>query len=1517
MAWWRSRRRKGTALVNPAKVDPAVAKAQLDAGGGGQLLGMATDTKPPGAAAVLQTKTPAGVPVKEELVTPQTLPAAIAAGEAVAPGGTHELKPPQQIVSERLEGTPTTTVFDPAHVQTVEFPVKDLKLSADVPNFKGGASEETGTVAGQELAGKYERTGTAPIVAWERLNGDTEVITGRHRLDLAKRTGETTIPTQIVREADGFTKENALTFNAEANIRDGQGEVSDYATYFKGVPISETEARARGLLSRAKGRAGYALAKSATDDVYALWQAGKLDEKQAVAIATTAPGDVAAQQIGSKFALQGKSADFITNVIKASKAWAQQRGQNLDLFGNDDAAMKEMAGQAEIAGTYQREITENIRAVSGAAKRPDVARKLGVDVRDPAGIVNKVAELKSELARWENWPMQPDLVAKVRGESPRDQLYREAEAERTLVQREYPPIYAKIVEASGLAQRELDALLIPSPSEVSHRSEVNNIAADLARNAPGGRMNKLYDLLADKNKTGRFMWGGTADNPKLGFDPDTPNQSPDPVAARRALKAVNDIRRVFGAEPLPDFFPEPAAGAGTHPRSTELFGGETPFNLAGEQQKFVAPTAETTGHGADTLTQHDLFAIAEVTKEVDPFKSANAAEKLYGGAKPAVARLQNQLRVMDSDPAVKRSFTKEQRNRLAEVLNVLNERAGGRVAASGASAPRPAPTRSQLNKGVPANVPAVPPNALHPVQQWLANKSFGIKSVFAPGSISAALQAVANILRELLGESALNLDRAAAVMHAARNEFDRTPVPRNWQYDPAQPLPHNYAIIDAFERNRLALPQRYQELARYFDQAFADRIKTIQQFAPQALNHLIENYFPHIWTDARRAEGVMAQVSNRLFAGRKEFLKERTLPFFAEGLARGLKPISDNPVDLLLAKLHSMDKFIVALKAQAEFKATGALKFKYALERMPEGWVKFADPAFVVNAPPVVTFKEAFDAQLRTRTEELLRSLGVPESRLATLGGKRWGLAYETPEQIKTRFAGPLSVYWHELGHILDYRYHLQRDFIKQGKIFDDQLRALANARLPEGDTGERISPTTGKKTRSSFSKYTRKSEEKMAVMLEAYTHAPDVFREHAPDVFRQFENFIDAHPELHGLRELKPSVKLGTGTIEKELPGILKLGDWIMPEGPAQVIHNYLSPGLARFGAYRSIRTMSNVLNGAQLGLSAFHIGFTSVDAATSALALGIKQLVEGRGLDSLRTLAEVPISPLSNLITGGKLKAEALTPGTHPEMAQLVKALERAGGRVGNDRMWQTEFTRRMIRAWHEGGLQWATLPIRVPLAAWEQAMRPILEYVVPRQKLGVFARMAQYELAKLPPDADAAAQREALRKAWDSVDNRMGQVVYDNLFYNRAIKDVALLSFRAYGWQLGKYREGLGAVADTVGGLNQIPEVPKAGVHTPNVICDGAAIDDRHAGRIDRLFDDRQAAGGSAGLFPAEDRRARCQRQSGALEPSQLCERRDRLRQASGDKRIPFVEPARIGDVRFDAEQGLLQRADPRSA
>jgi hypothetical protein len=93
----------------------------------------------------------------------------------------------------------------------------------------------------------------------------------------------------------------------------------------------------------------------------------------------------------------------------------------------------------------------------------------------------------------------------------------------------------------------------------------------------------------------------------------------------------------------------------------------------------------------------------------------------------------------------------------------------------------------------------------------------------------------------------------------------------------------------------------------------------------------------------------------------------------------------------------------------------------------------------------------------------------------------------------------------------------------------------------------------------------------------------------------------------------------------------------------------------------------------------------------------------------------------------------------------------------------------------------------------------MRPISEFLVPRQKLGVFAQLALQEMNQMGWGAAVEDVRAGMARAADATEDRMGQMTYDNLFYNKAMKDVSLLGFRAYGWQLGKYRHLYGAASD----------------------------------------------------------------------------------------------------------------------
>ncbi len=309
--------------------------------------------------------------------------------------------------------TPAPVVSDLGALPTVELPVNELRLSRDVPNFKEGADEATGVVEGERLEGTFQRLGTAPIIVWERTDGQREIISGRHRWDLAKRTGEQTIPSQVVREADGFSQQDALTLDAELNIRDGQGSIKDYANYFRNAQIDRETATQGGLLSRAKGRAGFEIGRSAGNDLYSAFANGAVSADKAAAIAGAAPNNDAVQR--AALARAGNmTAEQLPGFVRVVAGMTTGPAETqTDLFGADDTALVQAERLSKAANAKARELQQQITAVRGAARRPEAAAKMGVNVQDPEGVRRRIGQLEGEVERYRNFHQYPEVMAEL------------------------------------------------------------------------------------------------------------------------------------------------------------------------------------------------------------------------------------------------------------------------------------------------------------------------------------------------------------------------------------------------------------------------------------------------------------------------------------------------------------------------------------------------------------------------------------------------------------------------------------------------------------------------------------------------------------------------------------------------------------------------------------------------------------------------------------------------------------------------------------------------------------------------------------------------------------------------------------------------------------------------------------------------------------------------------------------------------------------------------------------------
>jgi N12 class adenine-specific DNA methylase len=111
------------------------------------------------------------------------------------------------------------------------------------------------------------------------------------------------------------------------------------------------------------------------------------------------------------------------------------------------------------------------------------------------------------------------------------------------------------------------------------------------------------------------------------------------------------------------------------------------------------------------------------------------------------------------------------------------------------------------------------------------------------------------------------------------------------------------------------------------------------------LENWIEDYFPHIWKDPKKASAwIKAWMGGkRPIDGSKNFLRHRTIPTTAAGIAAGLEPITTNPVGLTLLKIREMRRYIMGQRIIQELKKHDLIQFVRAGKMRPDGYAKIED----------------------------------------------------------------------------------------------------------------------------------------------------------------------------------------------------------------------------------------------------------------------------------------------------------------------------------------------------------------------------------------------------------------------------------------------------------------------------------------------------------------------------------------------------------------------------------------------
>ena len=286
-----------------------------------------------------------------------------------------------------------------------------LTLCPDVPQFKQGADEQTGVV--NPIVGAWQRN-AAPISVWRREDGSLQVISGRHRFNACT---DEDINCTVYDEAAGFDLDWAQTHDVENNIRDGQASLFEIARYVSQKGLTKEEAVERGIFRKGQSRRGVELGMYGCSDLLDALGNELVSPDDAWRVAMAFRNQTEVQRAGLRALMEGKSWQQAFAVMQVAANMDRIRGLaeaagmtfETDLFGNSHAE-EYFARLAQYAAARVSELTREISSISGASRRPETARKYGVDVRDAGALEAVVKDLKAQRARWENFCLLEVLI---------------------------------------------------------------------------------------------------------------------------------------------------------------------------------------------------------------------------------------------------------------------------------------------------------------------------------------------------------------------------------------------------------------------------------------------------------------------------------------------------------------------------------------------------------------------------------------------------------------------------------------------------------------------------------------------------------------------------------------------------------------------------------------------------------------------------------------------------------------------------------------------------------------------------------------------------------------------------------------------------------------------------------------------------------------------------------------------------------------------------------------------------
>jgi len=269
---------------------------------------------------------------------------------------------------------------------------------------------------------------------------------------------------------------------------------------------------------------------------------------------------------------------------------------------------------------------------------------------------------------------------------------------------------------------------------------------------------------------------------------------------------------------------------------------------------------------------------------------------------------------------------------------------------------------------------------------------------------------------------------------------------------------------------------------------------------------------------------------------------------------------------------------------------------------------------------------------------------------------------------------------------------------------------------------------------------------------------------------------------------------------------GMVKTGEYWIQEGPGRMLNNMLSRDLIRdtkLGS--SLMDIKNLYTQVELGLSPFHAVAISLEQVASGAGIGLRKIFNlGDVTGGIKDILEAPYSPKSTFSLGREAFKFATVKDFEnseagkklikkmPAITEYINDFFQGGGLMKQ----HDELKSNTYKALKDqvGKDNYIGAALRALPAINEGVMSPLFNVYIPSLKIGLFMREFPLILAenKSRLENGKVTREELSRKVIDSIDNRLGEMNFDNLYWNKTFKTATQFMLRSVTWKLGNIRQ-----------------------------------------------------------------------------------------------------------------------------